>query len=568
LDQLIKKALYIGDDLKYWSTLKSSFTDIYPGEKFIFSELSDQSTINGFFSILNQNPNIIYYDLSNHREQKLQLARMVKRELTIDQCINVMIVDSSNNIKQLFTSFINFIFIKCGEFEDIVYGPVRAAFPDIEKRLEFAQALLLKDIKLSERLRLSCISPLNLYMEGNTRFEEGDIVELETEIPKNILPSRKFTVKKISSSNLYYDYRFGFDLTYNFIDHSPEDDAYSTLSKKEILAKHENILRNTQQDFRKWVIGNIAGIVPRDTKILVVDKNYNILRTSDTLPDKYNYAFRYQQNITKYLYYLDYFRPHIIAIEPEGVPESEVESDDIDSIKLRVEQEQLFTIEKIIHEIKNIGDYSPFFVIFNTQDFSSEFLRQKFDYPLILAHKEEINFNLIVEMADMYEEKQDKKINSIIHNKLSILKKEQPVKYKSISVNDFKAKRYIIRKKNNLKNVNYTHKTKIFSISESEVLLMTDKDLFVNTIYWIDDPVPMAVTIVPAINKDITYIEMKGKKFYEAIIHCVGEEEKKKIRKFINEVFYSEGREDSVEKLKEYHNYKKEVLNSIEKPPT
>ncbi|MBT6326381.1 MAG: hypothetical protein HOJ35_10460 [Bdellovibrionales bacterium] len=568
MDQLIKKVLYIGNDLKYWDNLKSSFGDIYPGEKFIFSELDEQSTVNTFFSILSQNPNIIYYDLNNNRDQSLQLARMVKRELTIDQCINVMIVDSKNNMKELFTSFVNFIFIKCGEFEDIVYGPTRAAFPDIEKRLEFAQALLLKDIKLNERLRLSCISPLNLYLEGNTRFEEGDTIELETEIPENILPSSKFTVKNISSSNLYYDYRFGLDLTYNFIDSSREDDAYSTLSKKEMAAKHENILKNTQQEFRKWVIGNIAGVVPRDTKILVVDKNYNILRTADTLPDKYNYAFRYQQNITKYLYYLDYFRPHIIAIEPEGMSESEAESDDIGSIKLRIEQEQLFTIEKIIHEIKTIGDYSPFFVIFNTQDFSSEFLRKKFDYPLILAHKEAINFNLIIEMADMYEEKQDKKINGIIHNKLSILKKEQPVKYKTISVNDFKAKRYIIRKKNNLKNANYIHKAKIFSISETEILLMSDKDLFVNTIYWLDDPVPMAVTIVPAINKDIIYIEMKGKRFYEAIIHCVGEEEKKKVRKFINEVFYSESREDSVEKLKEYHSYKQEVLDSIMKPST
>ena len=74
-------------------------------------------------------------------------------------------------------------------------------------------------------------------------------------------------------------------------------------------------------------------------------------------------------------------------------------------------------------------------------------------------------------------------------------------------------------------------------MTESDLTFSSQFELDIGT-YRLDFPVAMSIRIVPIGGN--TY-ELDGdNRFYRALIHSVGEEDKKKIRQFVNEIFFSE----------------------------
>jgi hypothetical protein len=155
----------------------------------------------------------------------------------------------------------------------------------------------------------------------------------------------------------------------------------------------------------------------------------------------------------------------------------------------------------------------------------------------LLTNKDFISLDVVLNLATMYDEKQEAKTKQLVMSKIAALKKENPSKYSRLTAADFQDPRYYLSKKNPLSFISISHLIKITSLSETDMTFDTERLL--NTgVYRLNFPTPMSVTIVADKDTGKLFVENKGIKSYQALIHSVGENDKKKVRQYINEIFF------------------------------
>lgn len=605
--------VYIGDDESYWSTVTKRYKKDYENTAFEFEQLEigkDKVEYQKvFIKILNSVPDIIYIDFSHDRVQGKALASLLSRENKLKESVIVGLVDKVEYMRECAATGISLLHIKCAEYHDIVYDPVRIKLPKLVDKAPFALAKFSKDVSLFEDFKIGYISPTYIHAEGNCFVEKGQLIEVETEISKKELPSNKYIVKEVYSSNLYYDYRYAFDIEFKYVDEpteeKQEDDeakdaadekedaakkAVKKLKKKDLtfkqkMALYESDLVNSKKKVRQWVLSNIDPVFEKKTKILVVDPKLEFFSEAEEPVKSNKFALRFQSILTQELHEIDMLRPNIIAFEvkeyigpetPEaGDTENKDESDSkaentsnkssdnqLSESEIQVlkdqETESLNTLSEIIQKIKSIEKYSPFLILFNCTKFSSKSFQDSFEYPLVITNRDKINIKLITDMANLYQTKQDAKTKELIDNKIKVLKKEDPQKYAKLTVDDFNENRYVVKNSNSLSNAAMKHDITIVSMSESELSFETDVFLEPG-IYRLNWPVGMGITLVGDKETGKLFQENSGKKLYDALIHSVGEDEKKIIRQQVNDVFFADLKAQREKEAQEYAELTKKV---------
>ncbi|MBI2520900.1 MAG: hypothetical protein HYV97_10800 [Bdellovibrio sp.] len=567
--------LYIGDDDSYWQTIKSRFTNNYNHLSFTYVSLYAKGKPNdylkAFLQILESTPRFIYIDMSQEKDFHLRLAQYLTRENRTKNIPIIGLVDSKELLRECISAKVSAIHIKCGEYHDVVYDAVRMGFPREARRPEFARAKCAIETELMDDCRIGFITPTSMHIEGYFEAEGGQEIELFHEINKTILPTKQFVVSSRSTSNLYYEYQYAYDLDLKYIDDlvveppaevvdSSSADANlaklkaQDLSAKHLKASHESELARIKKKFKQWILSNVDDTAQKKTKILAIDRTLSILKKAEKPLDKYPYAIRFQSALSPELSELDIIRPNLIAYHLEEFIDTDpLMSEEEKQRHKDLENESLNMLSQIFNTIKGMDKYNPFVVVFNCTKYTSKSFQESYKYSLILTNREPITLETVLEMADLYEEKQNVKTNQLILNKIAVLKKENMTKYGRLTVNDFKEQRYFIKKENPISHAYVRHQAKIIVLSESELVLETSAHLAQKS-YRLNTPAEMSIAIVPERDTGKLYSEQKGVRTYQAIIHGIGENEKKKLRQIINEVFFiplNEKREKEQEKFDE-----------------
>lgn len=602
-----KEIIYIGGDKGYWSTIESRFKSSYPVASFNFTTLyekNDDKVQCLFLDILKLRPKIVYIDFSIRIQPHLRIAQMIKRDNTLGDTIVVALIDKKEAVRSCTCAGADFVHIKCGEYHDVIFDPFLLAYPKEVKKPDFAKAKTAVDVKLINDFRVGYISATSLHIEGNLEMEVGQVVTVESTIPTKISSSKNFIVKSVMRSDLYYDYKYAYDLEFVCVDEpefseSEHDDALGETDEKARLKQIKDAKKNRQfkiQDYKnelelskkrlkEWVNNKSDNSKQKKNKILIVDQSMRILLDPELKPlDKFSFGIRCQTTLSGPLSEIDILLPKIIILQCFGKivdkKEDDQEASELELYKAytkmkrkgtialpeiaegekhseqdlaaaEIGQKDLEQIGHIIDKIKSIENYVPFIIIFNCFFKTSKALQEGFQYPTLITHKDNVDMGTVIHMATMLQEKQDKKIEDRISKKIMELKRKDPGKYRKLTTGDFIEPRYYISKTNDLSYAAVKYSATVISLTESTITFTTEQLLELST-YRMNFPVKMSIRIIASEGKAFSDVG-GGLKQYTALIHSVGEDDKKEIRRMINDVFFEPLNEKRQKETEGYH---------------
>lgn len=587
------KVLYIGGDKGFWQTIQGRFLkqfDTIDWEFHTWSVKNELEALSTFINIIDFNPEFIYLDLSEHKKHYYPLGQLLGRDNFFHDIPVVGLIDKKEKIKEFLALSLDFIFVKGVELHDFVYHPVSIAMPKQVKKLDFALAKFNKEVDLKDDLRVGFITPLSIHLEGNLPMAPGEKVRIRTELPNKNVPSPSFTLRNIAQSNLYYPFQYAYDFDIDFVDppefdEAEQDDALGEEDEKkrlaqikkakenrrEKIAEHEGMLQVCKKRHKDWVFHSMDPESEKATKVLFVDKWMRIFSDPNMRPiDQYKFGLRTQTMLSEGFEDIDQIRPNIIAIQlvsqippkfervhqlvveenkngdpdatPPEYPDLELEPEEVQYLEVLRENLQDWEkaevefVANLIKRIKEINNYSPVIVLFNCYFQNKEALQESFSYPLVMVNTNWIKLDSITGMAQIFTEKHKNKTAETIKAKIDALKKKDPQKYRRLTADDLTEKKYFISKNSTMSFAEVKIPIKMRTLTESTVTFSTEKELHPGT-FRTNFPVEMSVRLVNVEDGKFSVVDA-GEHVYKGLIHSITEDEKKQIRRYINEVFF------------------------------
>ena len=595
-----KVVIYCGKDKGYFQTLSLRFQSTYAHLNFSV-QMINQCT-DGYLpllsKIINIDPVIVYIDFSSDTKYSLKLSRQLNRLSTFSEIPIIGLVDDSSNLKECWASGVNLTHIKCGEVHDVVYHPMIIGMPDKVKKPTFARGKFKKPIEaeLISDFRIGFITPDYIHAEGDFPQKKGDVLELATSLPRDTIPSQQFSINEVTNKDLYYDFEYAYNLGITFVDRpEPNDDELDKAmaiedpkAKANLLKQIEHNKKASVEDYKKrlqvckkkhnlWVSDKLTFSKPKKTKVLIVDEEMAFLKTVKGTLDQYPYTIRLQTILTEEISTLKRIFPHIIALNfvnnsflnSFNNPNlTEIEKEALGEELKNIETDSLNQIGSLIKRVKSTESYTPFIIIFNCKNYSSNALQDTYEYPLIMCHDGEMDLNFILKMAELFERKQEEKFAKKVEEKILKLRKEDPKKHGRLTRADFEEKRYFISKTDDLSFVSSRSDIELVSISESDVTFASTEDLGISS-YRLEVPIKCSITIVPVDGK--ISIKDSGRFIYRALIHSIGELDKKELRRYVNETFFvdlNEKRDQELENFQSLNKSKQDEIDANKVPKT
>jgi hypothetical protein len=606
-----EKILYIGGDQGYWSSIQDILNKDYRFFTWEFNQIEVEGQLPQTFyvDILKYKPRIIYIDFSVRTREMLILADLLSRDNAFKKIPIVGLLEDKEEVKPLLGAGVDFLYVKDGETFDPVFAPISMVYPKKVTKPQFATAKLTQEVDLIDDLQIGFVTPAYLHAEGNFLLKEGDDISFETEIPKKNIPSKRYKVKAIRTNDLFYDYKYAYDLSFMFVDppqigESENSDilahgddklkaqfvADAEKRKKVLIDEYKQTIIRVKKKHKQWVVNNLTSGAEKKTKILLVDKYMRVLLDTDKGPiDKQHFAFRCQSVLSLNYQELESIKPGIIAIQmvsqfsPDqeylldkaievqqkmkggGEAEGFLENSDEDKAVLQIledisaaEKESLKLLHGLITKIRSMQNYSPIVLLFRCYFQTSEALQQSYLYPMIMVQKESMSLDVIKKMAVAVEKKQTEKYEMILKQKVGQLKKKDPQKYRNLSTFDLKEKQFFISKNVPLGHGSYKLKIIITTMNES-VITFTCKQVLPLKSYRMDYPMEFSIHLVPMDNGK-PFEEIKGLYHYKSLIHSIDEENKKALRRHINDVFFEPLKEQREKDDQEYWERHQELL--------
>lgn len=526
----LKKVTYIGNDKGFFHKLKERMAELYAGSKFEFKEIgySDKSKCQSLIAYIPADTNFIYIDLSSNTEEMLHLCRILKRSNHLKHIFTTALFDSHatrQTFEECIISGVEVNHVKSSEIYDVIYDSMIAAFSEEVLTPPYAVAELNDEVTVYEPIKIGYITHEYIHVETNTALNMGEEVVIKSFFDeKKILYSKKFQVKEIKKQNIFYNFDTSYDLKYVYADIKEEGDSKRYVEELE-LAKEK---------LSEWIKkSNKNATGEKKTRILIVDSDLTLYR-DNVRTDTFPYVFRIQAVILKVTEEMDRLRPNIIVIQLDQnlPPEATYKND-------------LALVKNFVSYIKSQQNYEPFFVIFNTT-FSKMEIKQAIDYDKFIASKDPITTEALAKMAQIFETK--------IHG---------------LSYGPKKGMVYL-SKGNPDSIMEIERKITVTKISESEISFKPNFNPPMLTSYRIGDPINLFFTVVP-FSKSAP--GEKGE--FHGVLHTQTEEDKERMRRFIDSVFFREHDAKKQEELDElakkgedYSNKKAETKLSEEAKKT
>ena len=583
----VAQIFYFGDDDSYWQIIQDIFTTSYSGQTFDFKshfKKRELGIVKPFVELFGQNPCIIYIDTSIQEKAHLNLAKMICSNPNFDRTAVVGLVESSAAIAKAKSAGFDFIYVKCAEYHDVIYGPYTYTFPASAINPGFAEAKFHRPTKLIEECRIHYVAPTYVRMESDTSLPKGAVLELNCKLPRNFILSNKFVVTESYSDNLFYNKTYGYDLSMTFVEKPEEKEIDPNLDEsarqiaevdqKQNEASYKSELALCKKKCRQWVTHNSSSSEGKKTEVIVVDKEMGILKRHDGSLDKLPYNFRFYNSFSDNFKEVSTIRPQLIAFEFYQDPKLTLELTEKDIALGRTEEwarkqpdkrtpkekfaSSLTKVSELIEHIKSIEGYAPFVVVFNSALFPSNELQTEYKYPLLLSNEQLIDTNIVIELTRMFMEKHEQKMAAAIQKRIVQLRKKDPKKYRMLTPKDFKEERFYIDEWHEMSHAFFQNDIEVQTMTESELTFQTDQDLGVGN-FVMNIPVNMSINIIPADDGSVCEV-VDGRNIYHALIHSTNETLKKKIRQFVNGIFFSELNEKRRAEQEVFESKKKEAM--------
>lgn len=566
-----RKILYVGDDTSYFENLKQRYTNTYPSPEFEFEFIVlDKFTFDKFyqlyFTLLHSRARIIYIDFYRHTAELLKIASLLTCENHFKFIPIVGLIEDFEQGHKCRLHGVKITHIKCAEYHDAVYHPFYIAWPKDVHKPDFALAKFIKDSHLICDLRIHYFCASHLRAEGNIPLPKGEEITLAHNIPKKNVPSEKFVVKNVHTHGTFYNHTYSYDLEYRFIDpptfedlpdpddviQQDEEEEGKIIDPKEIskikkerVELYQDDLKIAKKKHREWVLNNIDGSRVPITKILFVDKKMRFLLKEEKPLDQYPYIMQCQTELPEDLNEIDRFRPDIIAIQFPSSIMSEFDAEAFENGEQDKSEDQVMLerLANILGFVREDKEYRPFVTLFNTPQYTSKSLQDTLKYQHIISNNNQLELASVITMADLYEKKHEKRRRDMIQRRLSTLRSQNPKKYRRLTLADIDEPKYYPKTLSSLAIASYKQEIKLTSMTESECTFESEVELGINNTYRFDFPVPLALTLVPEIKREGTYTPRAAQKTlahkYCALVHTIDETRKKKVRLFVNQIFFS-----------------------------
>jgi hypothetical protein len=616
----IKNILYVGDDSNYWGQIKNNYEKHFSQVNCLFYLYRVEGDITHkdvFLKILQLRPSVIYLDFTKRHNEMFQLARLISRDGIFFGTSIVGFVNHVEEVDEVMKNGCSFAYVKCGEFYDAVYGPLRYCLPNKIPTPNFAKGMLDENRDLFIPVRVGYIHPSKIHFEGNFTPIENNDYEIETAIERNYLPSKGFKCLKLETfSGKYYNYCNAFSMTYHYVNKpsllSDFEKAKSLNQKFDIspqvinatIQEYNSDRQQVRKNFSNWIYDNLNEGREKLTKVLIIDPNYDVLIQHDGDLSDSDYAFRMQSDIEYTKVYFEKFRPDLIVFSLMNEPSIEearkiifehrkkkgtankynnkshysdvdkdpLDKEDTDELDIEIseneDEEELkkVLIEKIINDqliklfsnIENCKEYNPSILIFNSRNTSEEII-SKFGEHKLVATKNKFEFSLVLKMAKLVETNQRKKHLFDMQKKLDILKQEQHEKYKGVRVEDIVEPKFFIPKLNKISTARLKVAVSLIAISESEIWFKS-KQKFYFGVYELDIPTKIRFTIAPDAETYENFTADKDGDIYHGLIHSFDENGKKLLRQDVNRIFFSDLIAQRELESKEYKDLTKDAL--------
>lgn len=571
-----KNVVYVGTDQPFFNTIK--YKTLKPYEKtgidFHWLNFRDFECYEQcYIEVLRLRPVYIYLDFTVDEETIQKIGKLLTQEPLTSQIPIVAMVNNRSMAEKVNFYPYMFVHFKGGEHHDIIYDPVDISFPESVKKPEFAKASFTFETSLFEDVKVGYITPKLIHAEGNLKVAPGQIITVESDIPKDRVPSQRFFVRNVGAEGLYYSVNYFYDFEFQFAD-EPEfnndelEDAKKIANKKIRLAKIKHIkmdrqeridqyhhkMEHAKKEHLNWVEDNMDGSVPRKFKMLIVDPEMCILRYEDDVLSKSKYNYRFQTNFSENFAEVVAMQPSIICINLWDGPFLEkmirVKADGKDVERdLNDEEEQALSeilaevttekeaqISHIIRLIKNTGSYRPIVVLFNAREIRSSGLQKKYAYPFIMCHEQKINSSHIEGMANAFQLKMEAQYQEEQKKKAEMLAK-MAKENEGEKKQDLREKMVYMTGNHPYRKASISVPITIKQLTESEIIFATEYSFQVGQKFRLESPIGMFLTIT--MNEGEVSQKVEGFNEYRGLIHGVDELGKKYLRKFVNEVIFS-----------------------------
>ena len=320
-DKGIQKNLvmYIGDDKSYWNKIQATLKEynIPFKYKIIPSDVGDD-TRRVFLEIMRTQPVIIYIDFSHNLQSKYKLVQIIRRDNNTKSMATVGLVDNWDILHQCTLSGVHFTHVKCGELYSIGYDPCVMVYSNKIRPPKFVTTQPDDKATLITDFKIGYITSNYIHCEGNLELKIDDIIELKCGVPKGIVPSKRYSVKKIRQHNLYFDFTYNYDLNFTYVDRPEpdEEDDQKTIDKK--TKEYERNLIQSKEGITGWLRRknrDSKDSMEKKTKILIYDIEMRILKDGDKPLDQYPFVIRTQTTFSEDLNEIHRIRPDLIAFQ-------------------------------------------------------------------------------------------------------------------------------------------------------------------------------------------------------------------------------------------------------------
>lgn len=494
---------YLGDDEAYFKTLQRDF------KKFTRLDVdlqrcfeSEESKIQSLFvKIQKTSPAAVFIDYSKATQDYLHLTRLVTRTPLEKKILVIGLMDlltPPEVLAECISAGVQFAHTKQTDAFDVVFGLGKILAPAEKAQHGFATAKLKEELLAGIAAKVGYIEQAGIHFETDYPLAKGDRVLLKHHwSDSKIFPSREIFVKETSKSNLFYQFKQNADAEFLFVDefHPPEGMTAVDISDRQ--AERDENIRRYKKDLHLWIDDNLSRSLEKKAKVLVIDQEF-IFYQNQKRTDKHPYTIRCVSNLKNPREELERLRPQVIAVA--------LEKDEVKN-----SQNNVTMLMALAAEIRaNFKDLNAFIVIFNTPTSSKEF-QSMLSYDHVMATQAEFSVDVLVRMAEIFE----KKMKSA---KVIGVKEEDKV---------------FIKKTNTASNAEILVNINITKLSETDIFFETDALISEGMNLHLTKPVDMYVHVIPS--------KGQGKvPEYYGLIHALGEEEKKELRRFVNSVFFRE----------------------------
>jgi len=489
---------YFGDDEAYFKTLQSEFkrhTRLAIDFKKIYE--SDESKIQSLFiKIFKNHPACVFLDFSKNTQDYLHLARLISRTPLEHKIVMVGLVDYLSPPELMIESNstgVNLTHIKSAETYDVIFDVARLISPQEMSEHGFAMAQLKNEnLEVGIPCKVGYIHESGIHIETDHPLKKGDRHRINHFwLNRKLIPSKEVVVSATSQSNLFYQFKQSADLDFQFMDEFIPAEGMDGQTIKEKNDERTENIRHAKKQLEKWIVDNETRSESKKAKVLIVDRDFHFFQ-NQARTDKHPYVIRCIPFFNDLEEELNRLRPQVIAF-----------SMDKDGPTARNSLQMLSKLSELLKT--KFKDLHTFLIVFNTKTPSKQ-LQDDLQFPQSMASDAEVSVDVLVRMADVFEKK------------LAKLK----------VIGEPEGGKVFLKKSNSSSLCEILLSINVKKMSETDLIFTSDHNFPIGTNLHLSSPVDMYINVQPT----------KNNGEFHGLIHCLGEVQKKDLRRYVNSVFF------------------------------